>query len=101
VTDRIGGAPQEEARTGKGGAAQAASAPAAPPHKLMELRPSGFCNYRADVTRMVGNIYGPSLDGVYHLAITAENQGRRIGFFALDTEDAKQAAEQWLQARDG
>lgn len=67
----------------------------------IELRPGGYMNYQADVTRLVGTILGPGLDGVYHLAITAENNGRRIGLYALDTPEAQQAATDWLEARQG
>lgn len=64
---------------------------------MIQLRPNGYCNYRSDVSSMLGRIKGPSMDGIRHLAITAENGGRRIGFFALDSQDALDAANQWLE----
>lgn len=68
---------------------------------MITLQPGGHMNYQADVSRLVGTILGPSLDGVRHLAITAENNGRRIGLYAIDTPEALQAATEWLEARGG
>lgn len=63
------------------------------------IQPGGHMNYQADVTRLVGTVLGPGLDGVMHLAITVENNGRRLGLYALDTPEAQQAATEWLEAR--
>jgi hypothetical protein len=66
---------------------------------MTELRPGGYMNYQADASRLVGTVLGPGFDGVMHLAITAENNGRRIGFYALDTPEAREAATEWLITR--
>lgn len=68
---------------------------------MIILQPGGHMNYQADASSMVGNIYGPGLDGVYHLAVKAELNGRRIGFYALDTPEAQELAKQWLAEQEG